>query len=134
MIFTIDDFANVLDWIELIGPIYTFHIISLSGIITNILVILVIKSKKTKKIIEKAKENERMYNYLVINSTFNILECILSSFTLISECLGVESLFCSTIMDYPTTQYIKVYVLSYLGISFSSMCFITFYLILFSYL
>ena len=104
-----------MNWIELVGPIYTFPIISLSCLITNILVIYVIKSKKTKEIIEQPKENERMYNYLVINSTFNILECILSSFTLISECLGVGSLFCSSIMTYQTTQYIKVYVVSYLG-------------------
>ena len=42
-------------------------------------------------------------------------ECVIACLTMISECLGYESLFCSSIMDYATTQYIKIIVVSYFG-------------------
>jgi len=91
------DFNHLLNWIELIGPIITFPIVSFIGIITNLLVIITIKAKRNKSLFYDSDEKRRMFNYLVINSAFNITECAISSLTLLNECLGMGSIFCSSI-------------------------------------
>ena len=111
----LDDFIYSLDWIELIGPILTFPIVSLIGIITNILVILTIKLKRNKDFFTKTDNQTRMFDYLVINSTFNIVECAISCFTLMSECLGLETIYCSRIQMYEEVQYFKIYFVGYFG-------------------
>ena len=111
-----NDFSYVLNWLELIGPIYTYPVISAVGIITNLLIIIVIRHKCNSEIIDlKNKNSQRMFNYIIINSSLNILECLISSFTLMSECLGMGSLFCSSIMEENFTQYIKIYMINYFG-------------------
>ena len=106
----IDDFVYSLGWIELIGPIITFPIVSFIGIVTNLLVIITIKLKRNKSFFTKTTGNQtRMFDYLVINSTFNIIQCTISSFTLMSECLGLNSVFCYRIQVYAETKYFKNY-------------------------
>ena len=109
----IDDFQAFLDWIELIGPIYSFPLISLSGIITNLLVIIVIKSKKNESFFfDQSKKNDRMYNIIVINSILNVIECVISSFNLTTECLGLGSLYCSYIMNMKWAKSISLALLA----------------------
>ena len=115
-IWDISDIVAFLEWIELIGSIYSFPIISMCGIISNLLVVIVIKSKKSESIIDPTKANKRMYTYIVINSILNIIECFISSFTLMSECLGWESLFCSSISHINFIQYFRIYFVSYFGV------------------
>ena len=111
----LEDFIDSLGWIELIGPIITFPIVCFIGILTNILVIITIKSEKSKSYFTKTENQTRMFNFLVINATFNIIECAVSSFTLMSECLGLETVFCSRIQLYDEVQYFKIYFVGYFG-------------------
>ena len=105
-----ENFVDIIDFVQFIVPIIFMPFISLIGIAFNILSIIVIFHKRNKEIYE---ENKRMLNYLAINSIFSICDCFLSSMTMISECLDLNSIFCSSIqMD---AQYFRVY-----GIAFVS--------------
>lgn len=106
------DISYILEWIELVGPILTFPIISIIGIITNLLVVITVTSKKNK---EYLKENKRTFEYMASNSVFNVVECFLSVFTLMSECLGNGSVFCSSVMHQDSVKAFKVYVVTYFG-------------------
>ena len=106
------DAMYILQWIELIGPIITFPLVSILGFISNLLIVLVIRNKTNQKEIFKGK---RIYQYMLINSLFNMAECFLSVFTLMGECLGLNSLFCSTVMSTVYFAYFKIYVIQYLG-------------------
>ena len=109
-----EDVAYIFNWIELIGPIATFPFISATGFGLNLLIILIIVAKKNRHIFSE-NAHERMLKYILMNSSFNMLECFLSVFNLMSECLGSNSVFCSAIMDYNTVIYIKIYVSTYLS-------------------
>lgn len=94
-VINIDGFHYFLEWFEFIGPIITFPIVSFFGILTNVLVVVTIKAKKNNKIINENENSTRMFNYLAANSVFNIIECMICPFTLINECLGLGSVYCS---------------------------------------
>lgn len=106
------DFFYTIHIIELIGPIITFPIVTVIGAITNLLIIFVIYNKRNESTLN---ENRRLFTYLAVNSAFNAIECILSSFRLMSECLGTNSLYCSTIMNMESTQKFKIFVVEYFG-------------------
>lgn len=112
---TMDDFHYFLEWFDFIGPIITFPIVSAVGILTNILILIVIKSKKNTKIINETENTTRMFNYLAINSVLNIIECLICVFTLMSECMGSDSVFCSSITTMQTTIEFKIYIVGFLG-------------------
>lgn len=112
---TIDDFQYFLKWFELIGPIITLPIVSFIGIITNVLVIATIKSKKNDKIINENENSKRMFKYLTANSVFNLIECVVCVFTLMNECLGFGSVYCSSLLTQEFAIHFKVYIICYFG-------------------
>ena len=99
----------------LLGSIYTFPIVLTIVYVTNIIIIVVIRSKKNEKILFQTDECKRMFDYIVINSLINAIECLISSLTLMTECLGLGSLYCSIIMPDIITLNIKLYVVNYFG-------------------
>ena len=111
-VFIYDDLAYLFDIMEFVGPIISMPIVAFLGAASNILIIITIKHKKNKK---TYTENKRLLDYLILNSTLNIAECILTSFTLISDCLGTDSKFCSSIMTSFLVQYFRVIVIGYCG-------------------
>ena len=106
------DIIYVLEWAELLGPIITFPFISLLGFICNLLIAIVISNKHNKKEIFKG---ERIFQYMFVNSIFNMIECLISIFTLMSECIGPQSVYCSSVMKYLVVQYFKIYFIQYFG-------------------
>ena len=104
--------TNVFQWIELVGPVITFPIVSTVGFLFNLLTVLIIRNKFNQKQFFK---NDRLFKYILINSCFNMVDCFLSALTPISECLGENSFFCSSIMYSPVTANFKIYVMQYFG-------------------
>ena len=114
--FNPDDLTHTLKWIELLGPIITFPIVCFIGLITNTLILLTILLKRNEKYFGKCHTEEiRMFNYIVANASFNIIECSLSILTLASECLGTNSVYCSSIMKSDFVIYFKIFVVAYFG-------------------
>ena len=106
------DVEYIFEWIELIGPIITFPVVSSIGLLTNLLVIVTIKRKKNKHMFE---DNQRMFDFMTLNSAFNVVECLLSSFSLLNECLGNGSLYCSSHISKPEVINFRVFGINYLG-------------------
>ena len=90
------DAIYVFGWIELIGPIITFPIFSILAFSLNLLVILIIRSKKNKQ--EKLFES-KMFRIMEMNSAFNCIGCLIYQFKLMGICMGPNSIFCSSIRE-----------------------------------
>ena len=88
------DFFYALEWIEFLGPIITFPIIAAMSFFFNLIIILVITNKKNKSL--KLFE-AKMFDYILLTSVFNCLECFIYEFRLIGMCMGIYSVYCSTI-------------------------------------
>ena len=88
------DFFYAFEWLEFLGPIITFPIIAAVSFSFNLIIILVITSKKNKalKLFEA-----KMFDYILVNSAFNCLECFIYEFRLIGMCMGHYSVYCSTV-------------------------------------
>ena len=83
-------------------------IVSFIGLVTNLIALFIIFHPKNREIF---KENKRTFQYFAFNSIFSIFDCILSSLTLISECMGVNSFYCSPILVQ--AQYLRIYGVAY---------------------
>ena len=90
------DVTYALKWLEFVGPIITLPIVAACAFILNSLVILVIKNKKNKE--EKLFET-RMFDYILLNSVFVCLECFICEFKLLNYCLGVNTVYCSSVKN-----------------------------------
>ena len=113
--FTQDDMTYYFEWFQFIGPVVLFPIVASIGLISNALIIFTIKSKKNRSLFNENENCKRMFDYIQTNSAFNIIECFLSLFTLMSECLGLNSIYCSTVMTSKYVQLFKIYVVNYFG-------------------
>lgn len=88
-------------------------IMSLFGLITNILTIIVIRNKNLKKELEK-----KHYSYMIIHSAANILVCLTQTISLINECQQPFGPFCSSIRKLKFVQYLKLIIVEYFGAFF----------------
>ena len=88
------DKVYILKWLERIGQVAAFSPLSGVAFILNFIIIFAVKSKANKREkIFKAK----MFNYTVINSVFNCIECMIHELRLIHICIYRNSVFCSSI-------------------------------------
>ena len=93
------------------------------GIITNTLVICVIKNHKKEHSFKKT-----MYTYMLVNSVFNLIFCGVSSFSLINVCIFPKTSFCSSIFKEAFSQYFKIYVVDFLGEAVRFCCNVSFFI------
>lgn len=100
------------EWLRFIGPIISIPFIAVASIVTNLISALVVLHPKNKMIY---KLNRRIFTFMLFISLMSIIQCILSLFSLINECLGTNSLYCSPFMHLKTVQYMKIYIVEYLG-------------------
>ena len=107
-----DNFILFVEYAELIGPILTLPVVSLVGLVTNLLALLTIAHKKNRT---SFNENKRLFTYIGANSALNACECTLAAFTLMSECLGTSSVYCSSIGHIDFVKYFYIYVVRYVG-------------------
>ena len=106
------EITNTLKWLVLIGPVILMPLTAFLAFVTNLIIVLVILNKENLK---KYFSGNRMHIFMLFNSVFNMIECFIALFRLMGICLGVNSLYCSTIMVHMSAQYFKIYFVSYLA-------------------
>jgi hypothetical protein len=106
---TLRDIEMELGVADYILSIILMPICCINGILTNILVVLVIKRYKTVDF------KEKMYDFMLANAIGNILHCSLYIFHMINICIQENGLFCSSIRENPMSQYFEIYVINYLS-------------------
>ena len=121
-IFTLNtqlDLIYLLKFFQYILYVYLNQIFSFIGILTNtfvIVVVLNIKNIKKDKTNEAKKKKEKMFNYILIHSVFNVFYCFLMAFKPITLCLFfTPSLFCSRIAIEIETQWFKIIFIEFFG-------------------
>lgn len=87
--------------------------VSLLGLATNLLIIVTISIKDTRKFL-KAKQ----YQYIRINSVFNVIFLLLNFFSWLSECQTHAGIYCSPIRHLLAIQYFRI-----IGVEFFSSVF-----------
>ena len=105
------DMAYFLKWVEFLGPVVTFPIAAALGFFLNLITILIIRSPKTKSELCE----DKLFKYILANSIFNCIECLIYQFKLMNICLGVDSVFCSSIVTSHLSQYFAIIVTGFLS-------------------
>ena len=78
-------------------------IVSLFGVVTNLLVVLTVIDKKNRKQLK-----EKQYTYMALNSLSNLLILSIQILALVNECQYPFGIFCSSIRKYKLVQYFKI--------------------------
>jgi hypothetical protein len=107
----------IFEWVKLVIEVYTREFFSILGLITNMLIILVLRNK-----FFKSKFDNLMYKHIYYNSLFNFIFCFINSFSLINICIFPKSSFCSRFYKTQLAQYFKIIFTLYLGNSIRLCC------------
>ena len=97
-------------------------IICLFGLISNILVITVVRQNR-----KELKENQ--YKFMILNAISNVVILLIQGFSLMSECQKFNGIYCSLIIKFPVVQYFKIIFQEYISsffILFSNLTYMTF--------
>lgn len=78
-------------------------IVSLFGVVTNLLVVLTVVNKSNRKQLK-----EKQYTYMALNSLSNLLILSIQVLALVNECQYPFGIFCSSIRKYKLVQYFKI--------------------------
>jgi hypothetical protein len=109
----IRNYQFILKWFQFIMQVYFQTIFCVSGILANLLILYVIKNKSWEN--SNRNFDNVMYKHVHANSIFNILYCSLSLLDLINFCIFPKSSFCSQIWLNNFSQYLKIYIINFLG-------------------
>jgi hypothetical protein len=104
-------------WLKLVIDVYLKAFFSILGLITNFLILMVIKNKKFKKIFDNI-----MYRHAFYNSIFNFIFCFMNSFSLINICIFAKNSFCSSVYKTSEAQYFRIIFILYLGNAIRLCC------------
>ena len=103
--------------LQFITEVFIKPMLSLIGIITNTLTIIVVRNK------DKMRNFKRpMYKHMVANAFFNLIFCIVKSISLVNICIYPRTSFCSTIYKKPISQYVKIYGINFFGEAIRFCC------------
>ena len=80
------------------------YIFALIGILTNLLVVIIVKHKDNKETFKDLKH----YSYLYLNSVFNIIILVIWILSWINECFYPFEAFCPEIRKVQLIQYFKI--------------------------
>jgi hypothetical protein len=117
--FTVTRVYFLLEWLKLIIEVYAKTFFSILGLLTNFLIMLVIKNRfKTSK---KCLHNT-MYEHVFFNSVFNFSFCLINSLSLMNVCVFPKSSFCSSVYKTNGAQYFKIVFVLFLGNSIRLCC------------
>ena len=97
-------------WLQLIVEFYFQLIFCLFGLFTNFLSICVICNRRQTKHFQNP-----MYKHILFNAWFNICLCIIYVMSLMNICVFPKSSFCSSVLKYEASQYLKIYLVYFLG-------------------
>ena len=87
------------------------------GLITNILTLKVVRNKEHTKSFKLP-----MYKHIKFNALFNICFCFIYSFSLMNICIFPKSSFCSSVLKDEASQYLKIYLIYFLGNALRLCC------------
>jgi hypothetical protein len=104
-------------WLQYILEVFLRPILCLIGLIMNILTLKVIKNRKHAKHFKFP-----MYKHIKYNALFNICFCLIYSFSLMNICIFPKSSFCSSVLRSESSQYLKIYLIYFLGNAFRLCC------------
>ena len=109
-------------WFEYIFEVYLKPFLCLLGILTNsvTIIIIIIKKKETLKL--------TMYNYMLANSIFNLIFCVVCIFSLINVCIFPRSSFCSSIHKEVFSQYFRIYIVDFFGEAIRICCNVSYFM------
>ena len=108
--------SSALKASKFVGSVILMPFVAFVGFSLNLLTILIIKSKKNEKeFYDKKSSQSRLFNFIVLNSMFNMIECFLNIFGLMNICLGLNSIYCSSIDDTMFAIYFKIILIEYVG-------------------
>lgn len=85
-------------------------VISLAGIVGNVLVIVVIRNEKNQKNLK-----EKQYVYMKLKSATNCLILFVQLFNLLTSCQVNNGIFCSSVHKIVAVQYLKIVGLEFLN-------------------
>jgi hypothetical protein len=63
-----------------------------------------------------------MYKHIFLNSTFNLIFCLINIFSLMNVCIFPLTSYCSKIYKQESTQYYKIFILFFLGNAVKLCC------------
>jgi hypothetical protein len=104
-------------WFEYVLEVYMKPMLCLLGILTNLIVIQIVKNPNRRKVFASS-----MYKHILANSIFNLMFCLLSTFSLVNVCIFPKSSFCSGVFQEATAQYIKIYAFNFVGNTIRFCC------------
>ena len=102
-------------WLEYVVRVFLQPILCLLGILTNSLSVLVVRNKR------KVFQNV-MYQHIFANSVFNLIYCVIFSFSLINVCIIPHGVFCSRLLKNGFSQYFTIYIIYFLGNAIRLCC------------
>ena len=82
-----------------------------SALCLNVLILKILSLEDKRK----KNFNERMYFFLRMNTGFNIFLIVRSLLSLLSDCVEINSVFCSQVRTFPIVQYFYIYFVNYFG-------------------
>jgi hypothetical protein len=104
-------------WLQYILEVFLRPILCLIGLIMNILTLKVIQNRKHSKHFKFP-----MYKHIKYNALFNIFFCFIYSFSIMNICIFPKSSFCSSVLKSESSQYLKIYLIYFLGNTFRLCC------------
>ena len=107
----------VFKWLQYIIEVFLRPILCFIGLITNFLTLKVIQNKEHVKNFKSP-----MYKHIQFNALFNICFCFIYSFSLMNICIFPKSSFCSSVLKDEASQYLKIYLIYFLGNTFRLCC------------
>ena len=112
------DIFYLIKWLQYLLLTLLQPIFSIIGIITNMFTIIVINNKCNKKVF-----GHSMYRFIQINSSFNIIYCIIMILKLMNTCIFyASSVYCSTIYQNESAQYFKIIIIHFFGNAIKICC------------
>ena len=112
----------IFKWFQYIAEVYLKQMLCLIGIVTNVLILAVLKNKQMKKNLKNV-----MYQHIFANSVFNLILCILNIISLINVCIFPINSFCSSVFRSAFSQYYKIYFILFLGNAIRLCCNISYF-------
>ena len=113
---SIFDLKMIVKFIEYLVMVILNPILSIMGIISNVMVMIVVNKvkKKKDKFNDMKKAKDGMFNHIFIHSLFNVFYCVIFMLKLVNECIN-NTLFCSSVYTDVASQWFKIVLIEFFG-------------------
>jgi len=112
-----ESLISILKWSQYIIEVYLRTILCFIGLVTNLLILKVIRTKKSAK-----NFSSSLYKHIFANALFNVGYCFIYMFSLLNICIYPKTSFCSSVWQTEFAQYFYIYVILFLGNTLRLCC------------